>query len=101
MDPLSGQDTFVWGAVGALLGLVVVSLLPLGYALSSGSQTLVINGSRVVGWAIVVIGLIAVGGFAALGVGNAADASQPTEPIHAIAYGLGWQSTLGALAKGT
>jgi hypothetical protein len=91
------MEIFEYGALGAILGAFIVQLLPVGYDLASGKATLNFSIGRFVGMLIILIGLVAVGGLAALGLGSASDATTPTEPLHAIAYGIGWQSTVGGL----
>lgn len=94
---MSKAEIFEYGALGAILGAFIVQLLPVGYALVSGKVELAFSFGRFVGMLIILVGLVAVGGLAALGLGSATDATAPTEPLHAIAYGLGWQSTVGGL----
>lgn len=93
---MTGAEIFLYGALGATLGAFIVQLLPIGYALAAGKADIVLSWSRVIGALIIVIGLVTVGGLAALGLGSAT-AATPTEPLEAIAYGLGWQSTIGGL----
>jgi len=90
--------TFFYGAVGATIGAFIVQLLPVGYALAAGKVELVFTVARFVGMVIILVGFVAIGGLAALGVGSATTAS---EPINAITAGLGWQSTLGGLLHAT
>jgi hypothetical protein len=91
---MTGLQIFLCGATGATLGAFIVQLLPFGYALVAGKVDIECTIGRMIGMMIVVVGLVAVGGLAALGVGSAATA---TDPIQAIACGLGWQSTVGGL----
>jgi hypothetical protein len=94
---VSKAEMFEYGALGAVIGAFIVQLLPVGYELASGKLELAFSFGRLIGMLIILVGLIVVGGLAALGVGAAANATTPTEPLHAIAYGLGWQSTVGGL----
>jgi hypothetical protein len=50
--------------------------------------------SRVLGFAIVLIIFMALGGLIAYLVGDA------TDPRHALFYGLGWQGTIGGFIQG-
>jgi hypothetical protein len=82
--------------------VVITSILHIRFAPSdrrpnhrSGGR-IVFSWGRVIGALIIVIGLVALGGLAALGLGGMATAP-PTDPLEAIAYGLGWQSTIGGL----
>lgn len=93
---MSGAATFWYGAAGAILGAFIVQLLPVGYSLLSGKSELQFSWSRLLGMVIILVGLVAIGGLAAVGLGHAAPA---TVPLQAIAYGLGWQSTVGGLLK--
>lgn len=93
---MTGVEIFFYGALGATLGAFIVQLLPIGYALAAGKTDVVFSWGRVIGALIIVIGLVAVGGLAALGLGTAT-AATATDPMEAIAYGLGWQSTIGGL----
>jgi hypothetical protein len=94
VEAMSGTATFFYGALGATIGAFIVQLLPVGYALAAGKVELVFTVGRFVGMLIILVGLVAVGGLAALGLGSATTAS---EPLNAIAAGLGWQSTVGGL----
>jgi hypothetical protein len=102
LGTMTGAETFFYGALGATLGAFIVQLLPIGYALAAGKTNVVFSWGRAIGALIIVIGLVAMGGLAALGLGSAT-AGTPTCPLEAIAYGLGWQSTIGGLlnAKST
>ena len=92
---VSDAEIFLYGALGAMLGAFIMHLLPLGYALASGKTDRVpFSFARLAGMLIIAVGLVAIGGLAALGLGGAAT---PTEPIQAITYGLAWQSTVGGL----
>jgi hypothetical protein len=93
---MSGAATFWYGAVGAILGAFIVQLLPVGYSLLKGKSELEFSWSRLVGFLIILVGLVAIGGLVAVGLGRAAPAAVP---LQAIAYGLGWQSTAGGLLK--
>jgi len=95
---MTGAEIFIYGALGATLGAFIVQLLPIGYALAAGKTDIVISWGRVIGALIIVMGLITMGGLAALGLGSAT-AATPTDPLEAIAYGLGWQSTIGGLVN--
>lgn len=93
---MTGAEIFIYGACGAMAGAFIVQLLPIGYALASGKTDVVFSWGRVLGALIIVAGLVIVGGLAALGLGSATG-EPPTEPLEAIAYGFGWQSTIGGL----
>jgi hypothetical protein len=94
MHTLSTGATFVWGAVGALFALLVVQVLPFAWQLTHGTP-LAVTLTRVLGFVLVVVIFIAAGGGVALLIGDATQAKQ------AIAYGLGWQSTIGGFIQGT
>lgn len=68
-------------------------MLPWAYGLLNGAE-LTISFSRCVGLVVVVAGTMALGGFVAYLVGGATSAHQ------AVAYGLGWQGTLGGVIQG-
>jgi uncharacterized membrane protein YbjE (DUF340 family) len=93
---MTGVETFCYGALGATVGAFIVHVLPIGYAMAAGTIDVVVTRGRVVGVLIILVGLIAVGGLAALGLGSATPGGATTT-VEAIAYGLGWQSTIGAL----
>ena len=90
---LSGGATFGYGALGALISLVVVQALPWGFALMRGADFSV-SSRRVLGALIVIVGYMVAGGAVAYLVGSA------TVPRHAIAYGLGWQGLIGGFLQG-
>jgi len=90
---LSSSTTFAYGAVGAVLALAVVQVLPYAFALIRGAE-LTLSPGRVVGALLVLLIFIAGGGIAAIIAGDASQAKQ------AIAYGLGWQATVGGFING-
>jgi uncharacterized membrane protein YbjE (DUF340 family) len=53
-----------------------------------------ISGTRVLGFVVVGIGSMVLGGLVAYLIGDATAARQ------AVAYGVGWQGTLGGLIQG-
>lgn len=90
---LGDGDTFLYGALGALLALFVVQVLPTAFELAAGRAKLELSLSRVVGALLVMAIFVAGGGVAAFLVGDAQEAK------HAVAYGLGWQGTLGGFIQ--
>lgn len=91
--PLSDGSTFKYGAVGAVVALLVVHVLPWALALAGGADVNISVG-RIIGVVLVLGVFIVGGGIVAILVGDA------TEPKQAIAYGLGWQGTIGGLIQG-
>lgn len=92
---MSGSDAFLYGAIGAVIALLVVHVLPFAWALLGGASPM-LSTWRVIG-ALLVLGIfIAVGGvISILLVEESDDAKQ------AIAYGLGWQASIGGFIQGT
>jgi uncharacterized membrane protein YbjE (DUF340 family) len=90
---LSDSATFGYGALGALVSLVIVQALPWGFALMRGAD-FHLTPRRALGAAIVIAGYMVAGGIVAFLVGSA------TVPRHAIAYGLGWQGLIGGFLQG-
>jgi hypothetical protein len=91
---LSDAETFAWGAVGAVVALLVVHVLPWAIALTKGADAHIAFW-RVVG-AVLMFAIFALGGgVVAMLVGDATEAKQ------AIAYGLGWQGLIGGFIQGT
>jgi hypothetical protein len=91
--PLSTSATFGWGAVGAIFALAVVQVLPFALQLVHGAK-LTLTLTRGFGFVLVVLIFIGAGGGVAVLLGDATQAKQ------AVAYGLGWQSTIGGLIQG-
>jgi membrane associated rhomboid family serine protease len=90
---LSGAETFAYGALGSFAALLVVHALPWGISLSQGAEVH-ITPVRVFGVFLIVAVFIVAGGVFAMALG---DADQPKQ---AIAYGLGWQGSIGGLIQG-
>ncbi len=88
MDELSGSATFLWGAVGGATGYLLVFMLPWLTRIAKDEVEVNFSWPRLLS----VIGLflvyVALGGVAALFVGEA------TEAKHAITYGLGFEGIL-------
>lgn len=82
----------LYGALGAVLILAIVQVLPFGYALVRTGRGPRITGARVVG-GILVLGVFVAAGAAAGTLGS---------PSHDEAFlrGLGWQSFFGTLLRG-
>jgi len=89
---LSVGATIAYGAIGAIVAFILVQVLPWGQALLRGQQFSP-TWPKTLGAVVVLVGFIVGGGFVALVVGGA------TEPRHAIAYGLAWQSIIGGLLQ--
>jgi hypothetical protein len=83
-----------YGALGALVSLVVVQVVPYGLRLMNGAQFTMTVG-RLVGFFLVLGGFALAGAVVALLFGS--DATRAKEPI---AYGLGWQGLIGGLLQG-
>lgn len=90
---LSTGATFGYGALGALISLVIVQAIPWGFALMRGADFHV-SSRRVLGAVIVIGGYMVAGGVVASVIGDAKAAR------HAIAYGLGWQGLIGGYLQG-
>ena len=74
--------------------MLVVHVLPWAFAVAGGADVHVTLG-RVLGALAIVAIFVVAGGVVAILLGDATKAKQ------AIAYGLGWQGTIGGLIQGT
>ncbi len=85
----------MYGAVGAVIAPAVVQILPFALELTHGNAHLQLSVGRVVGALTVLAIFVVGGGVVAILLGDA------TQPKQAIAYGLGWQATIGGFFQGT
>jgi hypothetical protein len=92
---LTQSATFWYGALGALIALLVVSVLPWAFSLVKGQTQLTVTPARVIGALLIISIFLAGGGVVAILFGDAQEAK------HAVFYGLGWQGTLGGAIQGT
>ena len=90
---LSDKDTFIYGAVGALVALIVVGILPLAYEIIRGAQPNVTPWTAAAA-VVIFLAFMVCGGVAAVIAGDATEARQ------AIVYGLGWQASIGGAIQG-
>jgi hypothetical protein len=78
-----------------VVALAVVQVLPFAIELAKGKANWTFSVGRLAGAALVLAIFIVGGGVVALLIGDATVAKQ------AIAYGLGWQATVGGFIQGT
>lgn len=78
-----------------MIALAVVQVLPFAIELARGKSNWTLSVGRIIGAALVLTIFIGAGGVVALLIGDATVAKQ------AIAYGLGWQATIGGFIQGT
>lgn len=94
---LSDAATFGWGAVGAVVALLVVQVLPWAIALAQGGRLpSPVTAWRVFGVIVVLVIFALAGGLVALLFSD-----ETTGAKEAIAFGLGWQGLLGGVIQGT
>jgi hypothetical protein len=93
--PLSHEELFLYGALGAFGALLVVQVLPVAFSLAHGA-TLQLSFGRVLGAIVVILIFVALGGVTALLVADGSSAVK-----YPLTAGLGWQSTIGGLIQGT
>ena len=94
-DPkLSDGDLFLYGAIGAVVALFVVQVLPFMF------EALRRPTAPDVAWWKVPVALIIVGIFLAGGGVAALIAGDATNKGQAIAYGLAWQASIGGAIQG-
>jgi hypothetical protein len=94
---LSDAEVTAFGAVGALVALLVVQVLPLGYRLASVDLEWTITPARVLGLLLIVFCFLVGGGVVALVLAG----DEGTTTKNAIVYGLGWQASLGGFLSGS
>lgn len=84
---LSGGSTFLWGGLGGAAGYLLTIVLPRVNEMVEGKRPLP-DRLQVVGLLVLAAVHFALGGVAAMQIGNA------TAVKHAISYGLGWPTAL-------
>lgn len=90
---LSDGTTFVWGCVGGFAALLVTQILPLAILAAKSGEGWEVTAWRVAGVLVVFVVFVAIGGVAALAIGDATKAGQ------AIVYGIGSQAFVAGLFK--
>jgi hypothetical protein len=94
---LTDAGVMAFGSVGALVALLVVQVLPLGYRLASTDVEWTITPARVLGLLLIVFSFLVGGGVVALVLAG----DEGTTTKNAIIYGLGWQASLGGFLTGS
>lgn len=90
---MSGFDTFLWGCVGGGAAYLLIFALPELRKLYQDPNLQAPSLGRIIVALLIAAGFISLGGVTAFFVGEA------TEAKHAIAYGLGFEATLGGLVR--